>query len=176
MAADKAQAVENARAVEPQATADASAAEPRPAGNAPAAAAPAPGRVRRSRRRPVKTTGTLPPEGAAAVLDRSHSLPVRQWPITLVLVVACFGLATTWFGNFRIGLLMLGVSLVMGAVLRLVLPEVGMLAVRSRFTDVTVLLFLGAAIVLLTLVAQPDPWLRLPLLDNIGRLIGRPSH
>jgi len=130
-------------------------------------------RVSRSRRRPVKTTGTLPPEGSAAAMGRGHVLPVRQWPITLVLAVACLGLAITWFGDFKYGLLTVGGALLLGAALRLTLPEVGMLAVRSRFTDVSVLTLLGGVIVLLTLVAQPDPWLRLSLLDNVGQLIGR---
>jgi hypothetical protein len=127
----------------------------------------------RSRRRPVRTTGTLPPEGSAAALDRSHPLPVRQWPITTVLALVAAGLAVTWFGDFKYGLLIVGGAVLVGALLRLVLPEVGMLAVRSRFTDVTVLTFLGGAIVLLTLIAQPDPWLRLSVLDNIGQFIGR---
>ncbi|AUY51391.1 MULTISPECIES: DUF3017 domain-containing protein [Streptomycetaceae] len=134
----------------------------------------------RSRRRPVKTTGTLPPEGSAAALGREHALPVRQWPITLVLLVVGAGLAVTWFADFKegfkYGLLILGGGVLLGAVLRLVLPEVGMLAVRSRFTDVIVLSFLGLSIVLLTLVAQPNPWLEIRLLDNIGNLIGRPRH
>ncbi|MEV7021002.1 DUF3017 domain-containing protein [Kitasatospora sp. NPDC093558] len=134
----------------------------------------------RSRQRPVKTTGTVPPEGSAAALGREHALPVRQWPITLVLLVVGAGLAVTWFADFKdgfkYGLLILGGGVLLGAVLRLVLPEVGMLAVRSRFTDVIVLGFLGSAIVLLTLVAQPNPWLEFPLLDNIGQLIGRPKH
>jgi hypothetical protein len=130
----------------------------------------------RSRRRPVSTTGTLPPEGSAAALGRSHTLPVRQWPITLVLAVAGIGLAISWFGDFKTGLLTVGGSLLLGAVLRLVLPEVGLLAVRSRFTDVSVLTFLGGAIVLLTLVAQPDPWLHLSVLDNIGQFVGRQRH
>ncbi|MFI5532337.1 DUF3017 domain-containing protein [Kitasatospora sp. NPDC051853] len=121
----------------------------------------------------MKTTGTLPPEGSAAALDRSHPLPVRQWPITLVLCLAALGLGVTWFGDFKYGLLLTGAALLVGAALRLVLPEVGMLAVRSRFTDVTVLGFLGAVIVLLTLIAQPDPWLRLSVLDNFGHFIGR---
>ncbi|MEV7602684.1 DUF3017 domain-containing protein [Kitasatospora sp. NPDC089797] len=137
-------------------------------------------RPARSRQRPVKTTGTLPPEGAAPALGRDHALPVRQWPITLVLSVVGAGLAVTWFADFKdgfkYGLLILGAGVLLGAVLRLVLPEVGMLAVRSRFTDVIVLAFLGASIVLLTLVAQPHPWLEFPLLDNIGQLIGRPKH
>ncbi|MCG6496484.1 DUF3017 domain-containing protein [Kitasatospora sp. A2-31] len=134
----------------------------------------------RSRRRPVKTTGTLPPEGSAAALGREHSLPVRQWPITLVLLVVGAGLAVTWFADFqegfKYGLLILGGGVLLGAVLRLVLPEVGMLAVRSRFTDVIVLSVMGVSIVLLTLVAQPNPWLEISLLDNIGQLIGRPRR
>ncbi|MER5637077.1 DUF3017 domain-containing protein [Kitasatospora sp. NPDC002227] len=135
----------------------------------------------RTRRRPEKTTGTLPPEGSAAALGRSHTLPVRQWPITLVLSLAGVGLAVTWFsptaGNgFKYGLLMVGCAPLLGAVLRLVLPEVGLLAVRSRFTDVSLLTVLGGVIVLLTLVAQPDPWLQLSVLDNIGQLMGRRHH
>ncbi|MEU9127374.1 DUF3017 domain-containing protein [Kitasatospora sp. NPDC048540] len=132
--------------------------------------------TRRTRRRPARTTGTLPPEGAGSALDGGHPLPVRQWPITLVLAVAAVGLAITFAGGFKIGVLTIGSSLLLGAVLRLVLPEVGLLAVRSRFTDVSVLSVLGAVIVLLTLVAQPDPWLELPVLDNIGNLIGRQRH
>ncbi|MFF2075782.1 DUF3017 domain-containing protein [Kitasatospora sp. NPDC058162] len=137
-------------------------------------------RPARSRQRPVKTTGTLPPEGAAPALGRDHALPVRQWPITLVLSVVGAGLAVIGLADFKdgfkYGLLILGTGVLLGAVLRLVLPEVGMLAVRSRFTDVIVLAFLGASIVLLTLLAQPNPWLEIPLLDNIGQLIGRPKH
>ncbi|MFC6597484.1 DUF3017 domain-containing protein [Kitasatospora paranensis] len=131
-------------------------------------------RVTRSKQRPAKTTGTLPPEGSHAALGSSHTLPVRQWPITLVLAVAALGIAVTWFGDFKYGLMLVGGSLLLAAVLRLTVPEVGMLAVRSRFTDVGVLTFLGGAIVLLTLVAQPDPWLHLSVLDHLGSLIGRP--
>ncbi|MGW4897010.1 DUF3017 domain-containing protein [Kitasatospora sp. NPDC004240] len=134
----------------------------------------------RSRRRPIRTTGTLPPEGSRAALGREHTLPVRQWPISLVLLLVGAGLAVTWFADaeegFKYGLLLLGGGVLLGALLRLVLPEVGMLAVRSRFTDVIVMTFLGSSIVLLTLMAQPNPWLEVPLLDNIGQLIGRPRH
>ncbi|WP_081951948.1 DUF3017 domain-containing protein [Kitasatospora phosalacinea] len=136
-----------------------------------------PGVKRRGRRRPpVTTRGTLPPEGAGAALGRGHVLPLRQWPITLVLAVALAGLLATWQGHFRLGLLVLGAAPLLGALLRLGLPDVGMLAVRSRFTDVTLMFVLGGAIVLLTLVAQPDPWLRVPVLENIGRLIGHPMR
>ncbi|GAB2693410.1 DUF3017 domain-containing protein [Kitasatospora kifunensis] len=128
---------------------------------------------RSTRRRPARTTGTLPPEGSKAALGRDHSLPVRQWPITLVLAVVGIGLAITWRADFRYGLLVIGGAMLLGALLRLLLPEVGMLAVRSRFTDVLVLLCFATVIVMLALVAQPDPWLRLPQVEDIGTYIGQ---
>ncbi|MGF1432235.1 DUF3017 domain-containing protein [Kitasatospora sp. LaBMicrA B282] len=128
---------------------------------------------RPSRRRPVKTTGTLPPEGSRAALDRGHPLLVRQWPITLVLAVVGIGLLVVWLDNFRYGLLTIGGGLLLGAALRLLLPEVGVLAVRSRFTDVLVLVFFAVAIGLLAMVAQPDPWLRFPAVEDIGTYIGQ---
>jgi hypothetical protein len=42
-----------------------------------------------------------------------------------------------------------------------------MLAIRSRFTDVITYGILGAAIVLLALMAQPDPLIRIPFLEDI---------
>ncbi|MFE9422197.1 DUF3017 domain-containing protein [Kitasatospora sp. NPDC006697] len=127
---------------------------------------------RSTRRRNVRGRGTPPPEGAGPALGRGHSLPARQWPITLVLLVAGAGLAVTWASDFRYGLLLLGSSFLIGAVLRLLLPDVGVLAVRSRFTDVLVLLFFGAVLVLLALVAPQNPWLHVPALENIGKYVG----
>ncbi|MDH6140773.1 MULTISPECIES: DUF3017 domain-containing protein [Kitasatospora] len=127
---------------------------------------------RSTRRRPSTTTGTLPPEGSRAALDRGHPLPIRQWPITLVTGVVGAGLLVTWASDFRYGLLVVGAGFLLGALLRLTRPEVGLLAVRSRFTDVAVLLFFGLVIVLLALMAPQDPWLRLPALDDLGRWIG----
>lgn len=128
----------------------------------------------RSRRRPpLTTTGTLPPEGSAAAADRAQPLPVRQWPIVLVTMVALAGLVLTASDRFRVGAVTVGAALLLGALLRLVLPEVGMLAVRSRFTDAVVLSVLGGAIALLALMAQPDPWLHVPFLDRVTALLGR---
>jgi hypothetical protein len=127
----------------------------------------------RARRRPVRTTGTNPPQGAGAAMDREHPLPIRQWPITLVLAVVGIGLLVTYADDFRYGLLVIGGAFGLGAALRLLLPEVGLLAVRSRFTDVLVLLFFGLVIVLLALLAQPDQWLHLPSIEYIGKVIGR---
>lgn len=127
---------------------------------------------RSARRRTVRSRGTLPPEGSGPALDRGHSLPARQWPITVVLVVAGIGLAVTWATDFRYGLLVLGSSFGIGALLRLLVPEVGVLAVRSRFTDVLVLLVFGTVIVLLALVAPQNPWLHVPALENVGKYVG----
>ncbi|MCC9310521.1 DUF3017 domain-containing protein [Kitasatospora sp. RB6PN24] len=127
---------------------------------------------RSTRRRPSATTGTLPPEGSRAALDRGHPLPIRQWPVTLVTAVVGAGLLITWAADFRYGLLVVGAGFVLGAGLRLLVPEVGLLAVRSRFTDVAVLLFFGLVILLLALMAPQNPWLRLPALDDLGRWIG----
>ncbi|EFG08812.1 Integral membrane protein [Streptomyces clavuligerus] len=75
---------------------------------------------------------------------------------------------------FRVGTILIGVALIVGAVLRRVLPSVGMLAVRSRFTDMITYGVLGVAITLLALVAQPNPWLELPFLEESVRyLVGR---
>lgn len=50
--------------------------------------------------------------------------------------------------------------------MRWILPSVGMLAVRSRFTDMVTYGVLGVVIVLLALMAQPNPVLVIPFLDD----------
>ena len=51
--------------------------------------------------------------------------------------------------------------------------SVGMLAVRSRFTDVITYGVLGTAIVLLALMAQPNPILEIPFLEEVIRFTVR---
>ncbi|XIE79875.1 DUF3017 domain-containing protein [Streptomyces sp. SBR177] len=72
--------------------------------------------------------------------------------------------------SFRVGALLVGAALLTGAVLRRVLPSVGMLAVRSRFTDMITYGVMGALIVLLALMVQPEPWLRIPFLEDVLHL------
>ena len=127
----------------------------------------------RSRRRADPTTGTFPPEGSAAAADRSHPVPVRQWPIVVVLTLVAVGLAVTSFNAFRPGVITIGAALLLGCVLRIALPEVGMLAVRSRFTDVLVMGVLGVAIVVLALASEPNPVITLPFVNDIARFFGR---
>ncbi|WP_369217308.1 DUF3017 domain-containing protein, partial [Streptomyces flavofungini] len=80
--------------------------------------------------------------------------------------VVGLGLLLTALDVFRVGTVLVGVALLGGAALRWALPDVGMLAVRSRFTDMVTYGVLGGAIVLLALMAQPNPALEIPFLDD----------
>jgi hypothetical protein len=85
----------------------------------------------------------------------------------VVLAGVALGLLLTALDLFRAGTLLIGAALLAGAVMRWILPSVGMLAVRSRFTDIATYGVLGLVIALLAMMAQPDPWLRIPFLKGI---------
>ncbi|WP_406496750.1 DUF3017 domain-containing protein [Streptomyces sp. NBC_00846] len=126
--------------------------------------------ARPSRRFPLFTRDTARPEGGGRAASGSAPAPARQWPLLAVLCTAGIGLlivAVDPFAEaFRIGTMLIGVALIGGAVLRIVVPSVGMLAVRSRFTDLVTYGLLGFLIVVLALVAQPKPWLDIPFLED----------
>ncbi|MGW7382113.1 DUF3017 domain-containing protein [Streptomyces sp. NPDC054794] len=121
---------------------------------------------RTTRRFPLFTRDTARPEGGGRAASGAAPAPARQWPMLLVLSVVGIGLLLTALDMFRFGMLVVGSALLAGAVLRWVLPGVGMLAVRSRFTDIVTYGVLGLAIVLLALMAQPKPWLEIPFLKD----------
>ncbi|MFE9628200.1 DUF3017 domain-containing protein [Streptomyces sp. NPDC006527] len=121
---------------------------------------------RTTRRFPLFTRDTARPEGGGRAAPGDAPAPARQWPMLAVLGVVALGLLLTAFDEFRIGTILIGVALLGGAVLRWLLPGVGMLAVRSRFTDIATYGVLGAVIVLLALMAQPEPWLQVPFLKD----------
>ncbi|MFF8862753.1 MULTISPECIES: DUF3017 domain-containing protein [unclassified Streptomyces] len=126
------------------------------------------GRPRRTTRRfPLFTKDTARPEGGGRAAPGDAPAPARQWPMLVVLSTVALGLLLTALDVFRIGMLLVGAALLAGAVLRWVLPSVGMLAVRSRFTDIVTYGILGVAIVLLALMAQPNPWLRIPFVKGV---------
>lgn len=139
-------------------------------GAAPTSEVPEAPAERRSRRFPSFTRDTARPEGGGRAADGDAPAPARQWPLLAVLCTAGIGLlivAVDAFAEaFRVGTILIGVALIGGAVLRLVVPSVGMLAVRSRFTDLLTYGLLGVLIVLLSLMAQPGPWLDIPFLEN----------
>ncbi|MET8507988.1 DUF3017 domain-containing protein [Streptomyces sp. NPDC004787] len=120
------------------------------------------------------TTTTARPEGGGRAAPGDAPAPARQWPLLTVLGLTALGLlivGTDLFPqSFRVGALLVGAALLTGAVLRRVLPSVGMLAVRSRFTDMITYGVMGALIVLLALMVQPEPWLRIPFLEDVLHL------
>lgn len=128
----------------------------------------------RSRRFPSITRDTARPEGSGRAVPGAVSTPVRQWPMLSVLTATAVGLLATAFGHPRVGCLAIGVALIAASVMRRVLPSVGMLAVRSRFTDMITYGLLGVAITLLALVmAAPKPWLVLPFMESAVRFTVR---
>ncbi|MFJ9890997.1 DUF3017 domain-containing protein [Streptomyces sp. NPDC091287] len=135
--------------------------------------AAADGRPRRSRRFPRFTRDTARPEGGGRAASGDAPAPARQWPLLTVLCAAGLGLLIVVLDPFdqafRIGTILIGGALIAGAVLRWVVPSVGMLAVRSRFTDLVTYGLMGTLIVLLALVAQPAPWLDVPILEDAVR-------
>ncbi|MFJ6636682.1 DUF3017 domain-containing protein [Streptomyces sp. NPDC091376] len=145
------------------------------ADDAPAAVGP--GAAGRSRRPPTVTRDTARPEGGGRAAPGDASAPARQWPLLTVLGLTGLGLlivaADPFDQAFRIGTILVGVALLTGAVLRRVLPSVGMLAVRSRFTDMVTYGLFGTVIVLLALMVQPRPWLEIPFLEDAVRFTVR---
>ncbi|MGW0560306.1 DUF3017 domain-containing protein [Streptomyces sp. NPDC003016] len=140
--------------------------------------APGPdGPVRTTRRFPMFTRDTARPEGGERAASGDAAAPVRQWPFLTVLGTTGLGLflvAVDAFDiGFRIGTLLIGLALISGAVMRRLVPSVGMLAVRSRFTDMATYGLLGTVIVLLAMMAQPGPWLEFPFLEAAVRFTVR---
>lgn len=130
-----------------------------------------------TRRFPMFTKDTARPEGGGRAAPRDAPAPARQWPILAVLCTVALGLLVTAFDAFRVGTILIGGALLAGAVLRWVVPDVGMLAVRSRFTDMVTYIALGTAIVLLALMAQPKPLLEIPFLkDTLHFTVGEETE
>ncbi|MFI1755901.1 DUF3017 domain-containing protein [Streptomyces sp. NPDC020571] len=133
----------------------------------PVSAPDAEGRPRRTTRRfPLFTRDTARPEGGGRAAGGDAPAPARQWPVLTVVLLVGLGLLLTALGVFRWGTLLIGAALLAGGALRWVLPDVGMLAVRSRFTDIATYGVFGLSIALLALMAQPNPVLEIPFLKD----------
>lgn len=78
---------------------------------------------------------------------------VQQWPLLLVVAGVVLGLAIATLGHnaWRIGCVVIGSSLCVGAVERIALPrrDAGLMQVRGRAFDVAVLALAGIAIIAL---------------------------
>jgi hypothetical protein len=81
---------------------------------------------------------------------------LREFPLALVIGVAALGLVIIGLHHFRWGNLLIAGSLLAGAFLRLVLPtrQAGLLAIRSRFTDVVTMSAMGGSLMLLALITS----------------------
>jgi hypothetical protein len=78
---------------------------------------------------------------------------LRQLPLLAVILTVGVGLLMVTFEHWRKGLVVVGLALVGGALLRLLLPvrRVGFLAVRSRPVDVLLLVGTGLALAIIAL-------------------------
>jgi hypothetical protein len=79
---------------------------------------------------------------------------LRAWPLLVVLVGVVAGLVIALLGQWRLGCLVIGGSLGVGAMERLALPsrEAGLLQVRSKAFDVGMLIVLSATILVLAVL------------------------
>ncbi|MGC0422562.1 DUF3017 domain-containing protein [Embleya sp. AB8] len=114
-------------------------------------------RGRRKDGRP-KESGTFLPEGGASLAGPG---PLREWPAMVVFGCLIAALLTAALNGFRIAAILIAGTFLVAAILRLFVSDVGVLAVRSRFTDVGMLLFFGAAVLFLGL-SIPNPLVDLP--------------
>jgi uncharacterized membrane protein YjjP (DUF1212 family) len=78
----------------------------------------------------------------------------NEWPLTLSLLVAATGLVVLTFYNWRNGVFIFAGGVVLAGLLRVGLTDsaAGLLHVRGRMFDTTLLLAVGAAIALLGLI------------------------
>ncbi len=83
---------------------------------------------------------------------------LRQLPLLAVLISVGLGLLLVTFEHWRRGLVVIGLTLVLAGLLRLLLPvrRVGFLAVRSRPMDVVLMAGAGLALTVIAL-AIPAP-------------------
>ena len=87
----------------------------------------------------------------------ADSYPSNPWPLLAALALVGVGVGFAAFGHWRRASLMIAAGLICGGGLRLVLPPAvaGLLVVRRRWVDVTAMVGLGAAIVIVAFVVPP---------------------
>jgi hypothetical protein len=109
------------------------------------------GRGRRARR---QSTG-MPSDPDVAALPRRRWWD--EWPLCVVLATAVAGLGVVASDHFKRGTVLFGAALLLGMLLRFVLPDsrIGLLKVRSRTIDVLTLGFFAFSMVLLAIVVPP---------------------
>ena len=104
------------------------------------------------------STSSVPPASADSRPPKTVVQQiVGQWPLATVLTGVFIGLVIAVpFGHWRVGCTLVGLSVTIGGVLRL-LPQqrVGLLAVRNRLIDTILLLGSGVGILVLSWIIPP---------------------
>ena len=108
-----------------------------------------------TRPRPATRPGARPPLYLRRPLVAGF---LRQWPLLVVIVLVGVGLLLVAAEQWRRGLVLMGLALVLAGLFRLLLPvrRIGFLAVRSRPVDIALTTVAGAALVAVAL-AIPHP-------------------
>jgi hypothetical protein len=98
--------------------------------------------------------GDVPESVALEPHDRKGLL--GELPLALMIGGVALGLVIIGLHHFRWGNLLIAGSLIAGAFFRLVLPtrRAGLLAIRSRFTDVVTMSVMGGSLMLLALITS----------------------
>ncbi|MDO5676286.1 MAG: DUF3017 domain-containing protein [Propionibacteriaceae bacterium] len=88
----------------------------------------------------------------------ADSYPDSPWALALSLSILSVGVVLAMLGRWRMASVLIGGSLLVAAVLRLALPRrvSGLLVVRRRWIDVSVMTVLGVAVVALAFIVPPS--------------------
>ena len=88
----------------------------------------------------------------------AESYPLNPWPLVAVVGVLLGGVVVALLGHWRAAAMIVAGSLLLGAALRLVLPRrmAGLLVIRRRWIDVTVMAVLAVATAVVASVVPPD--------------------
>lgn len=110
---------------------------------------------------PYGASGPAPRQGPPTPPGRHHPAtraPVPGWlanlPYVFVLCGVGAGLIVVALDHFRRGSMIIGVSLAIGALARLLLDNVGMLQVRGKWVDVLLMGLAAAAMMIVAFVAK----------------------
>ena len=103
----------------------------------------------------VRVVAAEVPE-VVAVEPQERRGVLRELPLALIIGGVALGLVIIGLHHFRWGNLVIAGSLLAGAFFRLVLPtrRAGLLAIRSRFTDVVTMSAMGGSLMLLALITS----------------------
>jgi cation transport ATPase len=111
---------------------------------------------------------SVPPVSAEDLVDGQVAEEERRYPSTLggafylvLLAAVAVGLLVVVYGDWRLGIWIMGGSLLASAIVRVALPsrDAGMLAVRNKPLDAVVLVAIGVAMIWLagSIPDQPGP-------------------